>query len=287
MLNYSDISNYTDYSEEMDIEIENLSRESSVAVLIILALLFIFGIILNAISIIAILNAKKLETISILILNLAFADCVYLLGIPFFAMSALFGSWPFGFHGCRIFYLIDYVGMIVSVYTVAALSLERYLIVADSKRNFDKISDKFKLFIVYFYLAIIWFIGIIFSLPLILNIHLGKSAEDNYTCELNIDETKKNILFIAKFIFIFLMPFTIILFSSVKLILFLKNKKKNSVSLKFSKRKSLQGEKILIVKTNGRNHHKKAIKIVLSIVFMFIIQWLPLWTGNIKILIFL
>ena len=60
--------------------------------------------------------------------------------------------------------------------------------------------------------------------------------------------------------------------SSIKLIIFLR---KNS----FNKRKDKnESEKSFILKANPV--HQKAIKIVLSIVFMFIIQWLPLWTGN-------
>jgi uncharacterized membrane protein (Fun14 family) len=277
MENENETSNISDFPY-MDIEIVTLSKVSSIIILLILAILFIFGIILNLISIIAILRTKKLEIISILILNLAFADIVYLTGIPFFTMSALFGSWPFGLSGCIIFYLIDYVGMVVGVYTVAALSLERFLVVTDNKKRLENLSDKFKKFIVFIYLTIIWLIGIIFSLPLLLNIYLGKSMDDTYTCELNIDETKQDIILILRFFLIFILPFSIILTSSVKLIFFLK---KNSFS---TRRKSNSNEKESNSKANSV--HQKAIKIVLSIVFMFIIQWLPLWTGILKFVTF-
>ncbi len=126
-------------------------------------------------------------------------------------------------------------------------------------------------FIVFIYLTIIWLIGIIFSLPLLLNIYLGKSMDDTYTCELNIDETKQDIILILRFFLIFILPFSIILTSSVKLIIFLK---KNSFS---NRRRSNSNEKESNSKANSV--HQKAIKIVLSIVFMFIVQWLPLWTG--------
>ena len=277
MANIKETLNISDYPY-MDIEIENISKVSSITTLLILAILFIFGIILNLISIIAILRTKKLEIISILILNLAFADIVYLTGIPFFTMSALFGSWPFGLSGCIIFYLIDYVGMVVGVYTVAALSLERFLVVTDNKKRLENLSDKFKKFIVFIYLTIIWLIGIIFSLPLLLNIYLGKSMDDTYTCELNIDETKQDIILILRFFLIFILPFSIILTSSVKLIFFLK---KNSF---LTRTGSKSNEKESNSKANSV--HQKAIKIVLSIVFMFIIQWLPLWTGILKFVIF-
>jgi hypothetical protein len=293
MENQNETFNDTDY---FYIDIHDLSKESSIAILIILAILFIFGIILNIISIIAILKNNKLEIISILILNLTFADIIYLTGIPLFTMSALFGSWPFGLIGCHIFYLIDYIGMIVGVYSVAALSFERFLVVTDNKMKLEKL-------ILFIYLTIIWLVGILFSLPFLLNIQLGKSYENTYTCEVDIDDIKKNIFFGIKFVLMFLIPIVIIMFSSIKLILFLKKKSFfktkviRKISIKVSKTEELRiisnESSVLIQKDNKKlsikentllclksNHvQKKAIKIVLSIVFMFIIQWLPLWTG--------
>ena len=294
MENQNETFNDTDY---FYIDIHDLSKESSIAILIILAILFIFGIILNIISIIAILKNNKLEIISILILNLTFADIIYLTGIPLFTMSALFGSWPFGLIGCHIFYLIDYIGMSVGVYSVAALSFERFLVVTDNKMKLEKL-------ILFIYLTIIWLVGILFSLPFLLNIKLGKSTDETYACELGIDEKKMNILLFIKFILMFFIPFTIILLSSVKLIIFVQ--KKSFIKTKVIKRKAkfnLKDEKIelieqyssestsLIEKTSEQRNsitsqpslkskvHRKAIKMVLSIVFMFVIQWLPFWTS--------
>jgi len=95
----------------------------------------------------------------------------------------------------------------------------------------------------------------------------------------------------------------IIMLSSIKLILFLKKKSFiktkviNKISIKISKTEELRiisnessvliqkDNKMLSIKENTilglkSNHvQKKAIKIVLSIVFVFIIQWLPLWAG--------
>ncbi len=294
MENQNNILNDTDY---FYIDIHDLSKETSIAILIILAIIFIFGIILNIISIIAILKNNKLEIISILILNLTLADIIYLTGIPLFTMSALFGSWPFGLIGCHIFYLIDYIGMIVGVYSVAALSFERFLVVTDNKMKFEKL-------ILLIYLIIIWLVGILFSLPFLLNIQLGKSTDETYACELGIDEKQMNILLFIKFILMFFIPFTIILLSSVKLIIFIQ--KKSFLRIKVIKRKAkfnLKDEKIelieqyisestsLIEKTSEQRNsitsqpslkskvHRKAIKMVLLIVFIFVIQWLPFWTS--------
>jgi hypothetical protein len=267
--------NITEYSYDY-IEVESHSIQSKTIFLVILTILLIFGIILNAVSILAIINSKKYENISILILNLAFADIVYLIGIPFFTMSALYSSWPFGLNGCRLFYLIDYVGMISGVYTVAALSLERYLVVTDNKKLLDKLSIKFKKIIIYVYLTFIWSIGFVFTLPLMSKIKL------NTSCELNINETESIVLFWFKFSVIFLIPFCIILFSSIKLVVFLRGNQKNqTVRIKYTKRRyALESDSTILMISNQNKYRTKAIRIVLSIVLMFIIQWLPLWTSK-------
>jgi len=264
------------------IEVDSISNETSLTFLIILGILFILGILLNAVSILAILSySKKLEITTILILNLAFADIVYLAGIPFFSMSFLAGSWPFGLNGCRIFYILDYVGMTVGVFSIAALSFERFLVVTDNKNSLEKLSDDFKKTVVFIYISIIWLIGILISLPLLNYIKLAKSNNDTYSCELDINENKHNIILILRFVLIFLIPFTIILVSSIKLIVFLRKRTTASIILKeksskISKKKSL----VVVYSSNKYNHiQRKAIKIVLSIVLMFLIQWLPFRIG--------
>lgn len=266
-------NNFTyNITEYVYVEVDNLSSESSLTVLIILIMLFIFGITLNVISILAILRSKKLDITTILILNLEFADIVYLTGIPFFSMSALADSWRFGLIGCQIFYLVDYIGMTAGVYSIAALSLERLLIITDNKKSLENLSDKFKKRIVFIYISIIWLIGILFSLPLLSHIKLDKSKNDKYSCELDINENKHNIILILRFLFIFLLPFTIILISSIKLIIFLKKK---TISI------TTESESIVFIPKKHHNPiHRKAIKLVLSIVLMFLIQWLPFRIGN-------
>lgn len=68
----------------------------------ILTVIFIAGMILNTISIAAIFKSKKFEPINILILNLAFADLIYTLGIPLFTAHIFSMNWSFGLIGCRV-----------------------------------------------------------------------------------------------------------------------------------------------------------------------------------------
>lgn len=259
------------------------------SITIILAIIFVFGIILNTFSIFVILKSSKLEPINLLILNLALADLVYIAGIPLFVAHLFSQSWPFRVIGCQLFFLTDFIGMTVGVYTVAALSVERYIEVTDKKKKLDKYSNKFKILIIGVCLILVWILGLLFSLSIVFSIELYKSIDDAYSCESQWNDKTLNLFFFIKFILIFFVPFSIIVFSSVKLLFFLKKWKRETMSrLHFRVRNSnvpsdtsvlgIKNEaKHFVYKVKKNAVREKAINIVLSIVLLFVIQWTPLW----------
>ncbi len=78
-LNESEIylSLYENYNETSMLSYEN-------NVTIVLFIIFGLGMLLNSVSVLVIIKSKKLEPITILILNLVLADMVYISGISFF-----------------------------------------------------------------------------------------------------------------------------------------------------------------------------------------------------------
>lgn len=302
-------------------------------ILIFLLFIFICGVIFNIISIIAILKIKKkLQPINILILNLALADIIYATGIPMFVSNEFNQRWPFGLIGCRIFFLTDYIGMIVGVYSVVALSVERYIEVTDKKKRLEQFGDKFKVVVTFFYILFVWLFAIIFALPMVTSVKAIKFNKGlGFTCESTWNDLQLNIFFVTKYIFLFIIPFTIILLSSLKLVIFLNvwkkrlfkfkkiNKFESSTKFELTSRnndpnlqeKSAEMRLIDQVKSydaintessairrrsdffiidqeskkknlnlsqkRSKTIRLKAIKIVLSIVLLFFLQWTPLW----------
>ena len=228
-----------------------------------------------------------------------------------------------------------------------ALSVERFLEVADKKKRLTKLNKKTKLKIICIYMASVWLFAFIFSLPIVVSIELVQLVDNSYMCETNWTDVTMNSFFSIKFVFIFILPFAIILFTSVKLLVFIA-KQKNVQSCKKntrlmaeeialnSKRKVLEiksssntynnvnlstlnhlniskssenlrknsniNEILNTRKTKTRDSRKiktrdlrkkrrfkshskaikmKAIKIVLSIVFLFIIQWFESFLSDI------
>lgn len=245
----------------------------------ILVLIFILGVILNLISVIVILKSKHFKPVSLLMLNLTLADIVYSLGIPLFVTNVFNHSWPFKQSGCQWFFLTDFMGMNVGIYTVTALSVERYIEITDKKKKMEKISDKFKLFIITIYLMLVWFTSFAFYAPIVSSIDAVVTSSNDITCETNWSQTELNSYFTIKFLFSFIIPFTLIFYSSLKIVLCLKQC--NAISRNHNLITEAQMSENY--KTFHSNKTKiflkghKAIKIVLSIVVLFFIQWTPLW----------
>lgn len=66
---------------------------------------------------------------NIYILNLAIADELLMLSVPFLVTSTLLRHWPFGALLCRLVLSVDAVNMFTSIYCLTVLSVDRYVAV--------------------------------------------------------------------------------------------------------------------------------------------------------------
>ena len=88
-----------------------------------------------------------------------------------------------------------------------------------------------------FYLAIVWLSALLFSLPMILSFESNISVEGSYSCDTTWSDKTLNNFFIVKYIFMFIVPFSIILVSSSKLLIFLNNWKRKRMQNKKKRNK--------------------------------------------------
>jgi hypothetical protein len=187
---------------------------------IVLTTVLVLSLFFNFLSIISIFSYKKFTPINVLVLNLALADIIYTIGIPLFIAQMYHKNWPYGKLGCRLFIFADFIGIIVSVNTVAALSVERYIEIADTKKRIEVYSNKFKLLTVWVFMFIVWSMAIIFSMPMIMSIQLD-TFFGTTTCHSKWSDILIELFFSFKFLFIFLIPYAVIIISSIKLLIFL------------------------------------------------------------------
>ncbi|CAF3353685.1 unnamed protein product [Rotaria socialis] len=230
------------------------------------AAIFIGTIVLNVLAIVYIRSRRDKTSIAILVVNLAIADMIHAMGIIFFSSNLLTPSWIFGEFGCKFSLTIDVLCTVVIVYTVAALSVERYI---DAR---SKLATKFRLVITFISLLVIWTVGLLLPYPFIFYTYLYDQANSTnknattltpiLTCRSVLSERALLIYEITLYIIAFIIPYSIIVLFSLKLLRFLHqwlNRKRKLTRAMITKRRT------------------RGVKLVLCIVLSFLICYTPFW----------
>jgi hypothetical protein len=102
------------------------------------ALLFIIGAFGNGLVIISILRSSRLRTVTnTYLLNIAVADFLLLLSVPFLIVTILANGWIFGNILCKMYFNFIHINQYVSSLLLAALSFDRYLAVCHPVRAIE------------------------------------------------------------------------------------------------------------------------------------------------------
>lgn len=97
---------------------------------------FIVGIVGNTLAIYVLLRYVKMKTVTnIYILNLAVADELYILGLPFLSTQNVLTYWPFGSFLCRVIMTTDTLNQFTSIFCLTVMSIDRYLAVVHPLRS--------------------------------------------------------------------------------------------------------------------------------------------------------
>ncbi|XP_005812780.1 somatostatin receptor type 5-like [Xiphophorus maculatus] len=97
---------------------------------LIYGIVCIVGLLGNTLVIHVIVNYTKNESVTnIYILNLAIADELFMLGLPFLAVQNALLSWPFGSLMCRVVMTVDAFNQFTSIFCLTVMSVDRYLAV--------------------------------------------------------------------------------------------------------------------------------------------------------------
>ncbi|NWZ26821.1 CCR7 protein, partial [Asarcornis scutulata] len=206
------------------------------------------GLLGNGLVMVTYIYFKRLKTMTdIYLLNLALADILFLLTLPFWATSAA-TYWCFGESACKAVYCICKMSFFSGMLLLLSISIDRYFAIVQAAS-----AHRFRpqmIFISKITCVVIWLLAFILSIPEL--VHSGVNNPDNRPrCSIiaNDLQTFNTGIKVSQMVFGFLFPLVVM-----------------SVCY------------LIIIKTllQARNFEKnKAIKVIIAVVIVFIVFQLP------------
>ncbi|KAG8506337.1 Somatostatin receptor type 5 [Galemys pyrenaicus] len=213
----------------------------------------------NALVIYVVLRHAKMKTVTnIYILNLAVADVLFMLGLPFLATQYAMSYWPFGAVLCRLVTTLDGVNQFTSIFCLTVMSVDRYLAVVHPIRSARWRRPR----VAKLTSSAVWAFSLLMSLPLVV---FADVQEGWGTCNVSWPEPVGlwgAVFIVYTAVLGFLGPLLVICLCYLLLV----------VKVKASR---------VRVGAPRRRSERKATRMVLVLVLVFVGCWLPFFTVNI------
>ncbi|XP_033010664.1 galanin receptor type 1 [Lacerta agilis] len=226
--------------------------------LIVFGLIFTLGVVGNSLVITVLARSKpgkSRSTTNIFVLNLSIADLAYLLFcIPFQSTVYMSPSWVLGTFICKFIHYFFTVSMLVSIFTLSAMSVDRYVAIVHSRRSSSLRVSRNALLGV----GVIWLLSIAMASPVAHHQRIVHHEIINQTfCwEVWPNLQHKKVYVICTFVFGYLLPLLLISFCYAKVLNHLHKKLRN-------------------ISKKSEASKKKTAQTVLVVVVVFGISWLP------------
>ncbi|ESO83941.1 hypothetical protein LOTGIDRAFT_108343 [Lottia gigantea] len=242
----------------------------AILVPIAFGIIFLIGIIGNGTLIFTVLFNKVMRNVpNVFIVSLSIGDLLLILvSVPFSATIFTFKGWPYGDFTCRLNYFLETLSLGVSVFTLTALSIDRYMVIVNPmSKHTSKTMAKTVVIAVF-----IWCLAAILAIPDAVVSHVEDIPLMNISKTLPIcfnyptdvpDYEKYNVC--IKFMIYFAIPLVVI-----------------AVFYILMARVLIKSGEMMPCEGRGANNHqrqiaarKKVAKVVMSFVLIFAVCWLP------------
>ncbi|XP_072135492.1 somatostatin receptor type 1 [Mobula birostris] len=217
------------------------------------------GLCGNSLVIYVILKYAKMKTATnIYILNLAIADELLMLSVPFLVTSTLLNHWPFGSLLCRLVLSVDAVNMFTSIYCLTVLSVDRYIAVVHP----IKAASYRRPTIAKIVNLAVWLLSILVILPIIIFADTAPNTDGSIICNMQMPKPDRQwleVFVVYTFLMGFLIPVVAICLCYILIIV-----KMRVVALKAGWQQRKKSE-------------RKITLMVMMVVTVFVMCWMPFY----------
>ncbi|KPP67529.1 somatostatin receptor type 5-like [Scleropages formosus] len=276
--NFTSLPHYTSFSQSQSLlndTLLNISLLNSTSVAggfgpsvagVLIPLIYItvcvIGLGGNTLVIHIVLHYSKTESVTnIYILNLAIADELFMLGLPFLAVQNALLTWPFGSIMCRLVMTVDGINQFTSIFCLTMMSIDRYLAVVhpirSSKWRKPQVAKAVNL--------TVWVVSFIVVLPVVI---FADVVKDGGTCNIIWPEPAE--IWKATFIIYtstigFFGPLLVITLCYLLIVVKVRS----------------AGKKVRATSTKRKKSERKVTRMVIIVVAVFVLCWLPFYALNI------
>lgn len=231
----------------------------SVATAVIYLTVFVVGLLGNTLVIYVVVRYAKMKTVTnMYILNLAVADELYILGIPFLGTQSVLSYWLYGDFLCKVYMTADAMSQFTSIFCLTAMSIDRYLAVVhpirSAKWRRPKVAKVFN--------CLVWVLSFLVVLP----IAIYSELQDHFnSCNMSWPDPQdlwSTVFILYTAILGFFAPLLVICLCYLLIVI-----KVRSASMRAGM-------------TTRRQSERKVTRMVVIIVVVFVMCWLPFFATN-------
>ncbi|KAL4612896.1 galanin receptor type 2-like [Arapaima gigas] len=180
----------------------------SVAISLVFTLIFLVGTVGNCLVLAVLLRNGQMNTkiTNLFILNLGVADlCFILFCVPFQATIYTMDEWVFGPFLCKAVHFLIYLTMYASIFTLAAVSLDRYLAIRYPLRSRELRTPRNALASI----CCLWGMSLVFSGPY-LSYYQQMDLNGSVVCIPVWGPQERRAMDICTFVFGYLLPVSVL-----------------------------------------------------------------------------
>ncbi len=241
----------------------DFNQTSSAVITFVYFVVCAVGLCGNALVIYVILRYAKMKTVTnIYILNLAVADVLCMLSLPFIAIQLSLLHWPFGSAICRIVLTVDSMNQFTSIFFLTVMSFDRYLAVVHPIKSTKWRKPRMAKIIS----LAMWGISLLVNLPIMIYSGVNIKRNEARTCTMLWPEPQSTYYTAFIFYTFFLGFFLPLIIISMCYLLIVIKVKSSGMRVGSTKRKRSE---------------RKVTRMVSIVVVVFVLCWLPFYVFNV------